>query len=374
MKVFKIISINLILTFLLMEIALNFYNPFGFRLKGNNIILENNHVNHMIVDNKEIIHSKNSLGFRGPELSDDQSIKLITVGGSTTENYHFDDSKTWSKLFDDKLSLNLNKNLWVNNAGLDGHSTFGHIKLIEDYIIKIEPDLILFLVGANDVGLDKENSFDIVYDFRLDNILTIGNQRHLKRNIGSFLATKSELFSLLLNLYRYYIKTEFNHSYSSFDSIIISKIDYNNHPDVNTLYPFEDFINESNHIKDNLLPQYSERIIKIIELSKEYKFKPIFITQPTITGGNAAENYQLKKITRADKFYLDLEIYNDELRRITTEYKIDLIDLASLMPKNENYYADKIHHTEEGLNFISDFVANYFIKNCESIFDKKICI
>ena len=43
------------------------------------------------------------------------------------------------------------------------------------------------------------------------------------------------------------------------------------------------------------------------------------------------------------------------------------------MPKNENFYSDKIHHTEEGLEFISDFVANYFIRNCEAIFDKKIC-
>ena len=373
MKTFKILFINLILTFLLMEIVLNIYNPFGFRLQGNNIILENNIVKHFVVDNKEIIHSKNSLGFRGPELVDNESIKIITVGGSTTENYHYDDSKTWSQLFNNKLSLKFNKSLWVNNAGLDGHSTFGHIKLIEDYIIKIKPDVILLLIGANDVGLDKKNSFDIVYDFSLDNILTVGNQRYLKRNFGSFLATKSELFSLLLNLYRYYIKTEFNHIYSSFDSVVTSKIDYQNHADRNTIYPFSDFINEHNHLKDNLISQYSERIIKIIDLSNKHKFKPVFITQPTIHGIDAEDNFQKKKISVADKFYLNLEIYNEELRNITKKYQIDLIDLAILMPKNENFYTDKIHHTEEGLEYISDIVANYFIDNCELIIEKNIC-
>ena len=39
------------------------------------------------------------------------------------------DSKTWT----DVLSKNLDSafdNLWMNNAGIDGHSTFGHIILI----------------------------------------------------------------------------------------------------------------------------------------------------------------------------------------------------------------------------------------------------
>jgi len=357
-----------------MEIVLNIYNPFGFRLQGNNIILENNIIRHLVVNNKDIIHSRNSLGFRGPELVDNESIKIITVGGSTTENYHSDDSKTWSQLFNNKFSKKLNKSLWVNNAGLDGHSTFGHIKLIEDYIVKIKPDVIIFLIGANDIGLNKENSFDIAYDFSLDKLLIVGNQRYLIRNFGSFLATKSEFFSLLLNLYRYYIKTEFNHTYDDFD-IATTWLSSRSQvvADRNTIYPFSDFINEYNHLKDNLLSQYSERIIKIIDLSNKYKFKPIFMTQPTIFGIDAEDNFQKKEISVADKFYLNLEIYNEELRNITKKYQIDLIDLAILMPKNENYYADKIHHTEEGLEYISDTVANYFVNSCELIFDKKIC-
>ena len=53
--------------------------------------------------------------------------------------------------------------------------------------------------------------------------------------------------------------------------------------------------------------------------------------------------------------------------------QISLIDLAILLPKNDNFYADKMHHTEEGLENISDIVANYFIDNCELIFEKNIC-
>ena len=58
--------------------------------------------------------------------------------------------------------------IWLNNAGLDGHSTFGHIILFKDYIVKLKPKIILFLVGANDVGRNEYS----------DNALS-----HIKRGI-----------------------------------------------------------------------------------------------------------------------------------------------------------------------------------------------
>ena len=289
-----------------------------------------------------------------------------------TENFHFDDSKTWSQLFANKFSRKLDRKLWVNNAGLDGHSSFGHIKLIEDYIVKIQPDVIILLIGANDVGLNKENSYDLVYDFSLDTIFTAESQSYLVRNLGSFLATKSEFFSLLLNLYRYYVKTEFNHMYDK-DNTSYLKIDYQNNTDNNNIYPFSDFINESKSLKDNLLPQYSERIVKIISLSNKYNFKLIFMTQPTIHGIEAENNLYNQQISIGDQFYLNLEIYNDELRKITKNYKVDLIDLSLIMPKNENFYVDSIHHSAAGLEFISNTVLNYFVNNCELIILNKAC-
>ena len=44
------------------------------------------------------------------------------------------------------------------------------------------------------------------------------------------------------------------------------------------------------------------------------------MTQPTIFGIDAEDNFQKKEISVADKFYLNLEIYNEELRNITKKY------------------------------------------------------
>src|SRR5688572_7904796 len=124
-------------TVILLEVALRIYNPFHFRVKGEHIVLEAN--KKYVIDNtripaleRTIVHTKNSLGFRGPEKPPDISgrLTIVTVGGSTTECAYLADGKTWT----DVLSFQLRDSfpgIWVNNAGLQGHSTFGHIALIK---------------------------------------------------------------------------------------------------------------------------------------------------------------------------------------------------------------------------------------------------
>ena len=55
-------------------------------------------------------------------------------------------------------------NVWVNNAGLTGHSTIGHITLLKEHVVKIHPKVIVFLIGINDIGTEHAWIYD-------DNIL-----------------------------------------------------------------------------------------------------------------------------------------------------------------------------------------------------------
>src|SRR5678815_4618545 len=88
---------------ILLEIALRIYNPFHFRVKGDHIILESG--KKYIVDNsnipvldKTIVHTKNRLGFRGPEKPPDfyNRLSIVTIGGSATECAYLNDGKTWT--------------------------------------------------------------------------------------------------------------------------------------------------------------------------------------------------------------------------------------------------------------------------------------
>src|SRR5689334_13215362 len=91
-KNIKAVFLGILLGLVLCEIILRIYNPFPFSVKKRKLILPANQskifTNSWIKKlDKQIHYSRNSLGFRGPELPDSISklVSLITIGGSTTE-------------------------------------------------------------------------------------------------------------------------------------------------------------------------------------------------------------------------------------------------------------------------------------------------
>ena len=110
-----VLLISLILVLGLCELILRVYNPLGFRIKGDKIILPINkkeiiHHEHGLGKlDKVVVHQSNSLGFRGPEPPADFSrdLTIVTVGGSTTECYDLAENQTWPH----DLGVNLQRRL-----------------------------------------------------------------------------------------------------------------------------------------------------------------------------------------------------------------------------------------------------------------------
>ena len=110
-----VLLISLVLVLGFCELILRVYNPLGFRIKGNKIILPINkkeiiHHEHGLGKlDKVVVHQRNSLGFRGPEPPADFSrdLTIVTVGGSTTECFDLAEDKTWPH----DLGVNLQRRL-----------------------------------------------------------------------------------------------------------------------------------------------------------------------------------------------------------------------------------------------------------------------
>src|SRR3989339_489636 len=271
-----VILISLTLVLGVCEIILRIYNPLGFRIKGDKIILPINkkeiiHHEHGLGKlDLVVVHQRNSLGFRGPEPSADFSrdLTIVTVGGSTTECFDLAEDKTWPHV----LGVNLQRDfkpLWLNNAGLSGNSTFGHYILMQDYLVKLQPKVVIFLVGINDLGIRGERDFDQ----RIHGV----NFRSLERFLASA-AVHSELAPAALTLYRYYFPK----------SVMINNQNDPQEIDFNKLRHFmvsgeaRAAMIKDHH--DHYLRSYKTRLEKLITICREHNIMPVLLTQPVLYG------------------------------------------------------------------------------------------
>jgi lysophospholipase L1-like esterase len=342
---FLVLLLGLVLSLVVLEIALRFFPPFEMRFKPDRIVLPVN--KRYVFDNtakfptklpQTTTHTKNALGFRGapppPDFGD--YLTLVTIGGSTTECFYLSDGKTWPDLLGASLSRDFPR-LWINNAGLDGATTYRHLLLLEDYVVKLKPKVVLFLVGINDVGVGE------VHD-------------QPQEGLGGWfkaMTNKSEVYSLGLNIYRYFIARNRGLHHVEVDLKAQGSLDLPEAVQRETLRKY----------RQESLKFYRDRLEKLVRDCRSNGIMPVFITQPTLYGPgiDPATGVDLEKIRLGDNLngalmYAVMALYNDTLRRVGAENGVLVIDLAREMPRNSAYYYDYLHYTEAGAAQVADII------------------
>jgi lysophospholipase L1-like esterase len=346
-----LLLIGIIIAFATVEALLRIYNPFEFRVKGDKIILpvnkeyifKNNEIEKL---DKIIIHKKNSLGFRGEEPPKDfkDYLTIITIGGSTTECFYLSEGKTWTDILGEKLRK-IFKNVWINNAGFDGQSTFGHIVLMEDYVIKLRPKVVLFLIGYNDVQGEEPNKYDRLI---LKEELNLNSLKSFFKSAANY----SETLALMLNIYRYTkaLKKGIMHK-----GINLKQVET---MEITKEFKINDYTTET-HLK-----AYEARVQRLVKISRQSGIEPILITQPALHG------YGIDDLTGVDLGKIKvgglsgsfawklLEAINDITRKVGQQEGVLVIDLARKMPKDSRYYYDLLHFTNEGAEKVAEIIYN----------------
>ncbi len=357
LKDFVAIFFGLLLSVLICEVVLRIYNPFQFRQKEDKIVLPSNYemrIENNTIENLDAViqHTKNSLGFRGLEKPTDFEdwTSIIAVGGSTTECLYISDGKDWVSLLGNKLNEQFDE-IWINNAGLEGHSTFGHQLLLQDHLVKLKPDYILFLIGCNDIERKDLNDFD---------------SSKLKNNTWkSVLVNNSELMSLIINLVRVFRARKMNlvHDSVKFEELdVVDSIDY-------------ELVVETIEYQKQFTVSFEDRLKNLVHTSKKNNIIPILITQPTLVGKgiDAVTGMDLEKIKYCDElggrlFWEKLEVYNDVTRKVAKDESVFLIDLAHELPKSTELFYDCVHFTNKG----AGTVAQILNESIEKILAQKI--
>ncbi len=344
-----------LLTVFALELFLHLYNPALSRVSHNRIILpQHKRYEFRNLDfrglSKTIIHTKNSLGFRGPEPPEDFSnhLKIVAIGGSTTESLYQTDNKAWPLVLSNLLSNNFSR-VWVNNAGLEGHTTFGHRILLNDYVGNLQPDIALFLVGANDVGKSNPSDHDAEH---VKNGIYLQSLEGFLKSLSNY----TEIVATLLDIYRHLRARQLGIVHTNLD---LTRLGHKNPSNLTS----EEILRTH---RNSYASEYEGRLNEMITIARKYNIDPVIITQPLLLGEGIDDvtNVNLQTVSvnlhhKSISGYLAwqiLEIYNDVSRKVARKHGILLIDLARKLPKSSRYFYDYVHYTDAGALMVGKVV------------------
>jgi len=336
-----------------LEIGLRIYNPLPFRVRGDHIVLpahQSYTISHPGATKLDpVTHvTKNSLGFRGPEPPRDwaRRVTILMVGGSTTECLFLSDGKTWTDQFARRVAA-VRPDVWVNNAGLEGHSTFGHLVLLRDFVAALRPSIAVFLVGVNDMSLASPSPMDAAV-----------NPQNLSaaHRVLTFVADHSEIGAVgenLVRMSRSYRASLGNgeENLTTVSRRIVGDADG------------ERLVDEH---RSKYLPGFTSRLAQIVEMSRAAGIEPVLMTQPALYGdgvdpttGVALDTAAVGGITNGHVQWRVLDMYNDVTRETSARSHVSLVDLARRLPKDSKYFSDWIHYTNEGAVLVGDIVFSH---------------
>ncbi|MBV6403835.1 MAG: SGNH/GDSL hydrolase family protein [Flavobacteriales bacterium] len=330
------------------EVLLRLRPPFGIRVQGDRIALPTE-VDDVIRGSTlpgtdPVIHlHRNRLGLRGPDLPPDTAglLRIVAVGGSTTECMYLSDGHDWPALLGAHLAggppLGVGRPTWVNNAGLDGHSTFGHAILLEDHILRLRPHVVLLLVGANELG-------------RTD----------LGRHDRAQWRTRPRAWwehSALWRTWQAWRQTR-----------TVREAGIGHHALDLTTAPAPlapDSAMAQLAREQALLPAYRQRLEDLVALCRNRGALPVLITQPCIAS-NVADTVLARRLmdlplltgTDGRTLVRRLGSINDITRAVALAHDLPLIDLARMLPGGPAHYYDAFHFTKNGAAAVASLCAD----------------
>ena len=273
-----------------------------------------------------------------------KDIKVLTVGGSTTDQRYVPFEFTFQTILQQRLRLIDPSFGCISNAGVDGHSTHGHIYSFKNWfplIDELKPEFILLYIGVNDADFSRNgpnSGFDL----------------NDKYSIKSFLKG-FEVVRALLPVYRLLIQ-KWTHSSAAYSGHI---------PDNYTItdYTIEDIHEETPDLTAKNAKAFKLRLATLLNEIEALSAIPICVTQPHRYA--TVINDQLRGIPNimgGEFSGIDYDYSIKRLNKILFELcKENTLDLYSMDLSADHFY-DGVHTTAEGSILIGDRIADFIIQ------------
>ena len=291
--------------------------------------------------NPTITYTRDSYGLRGTSTFEQtEKIDILTVGGSTTDQRYLDDSQTWQEVLEQQFRKD-GKELYISNAGVDGQSTYGHLKSTEIWFPKIEnlqPKVILYYVGINDF-------YRVSNDSKFDDLAVLE-----EKSIKTQIKDKSAIYNVFRKIRGMQKAQKFEVGHR--------KIDF-----ARVQYTKEEVLNEKllEIYDEKNLKAFKSRIQQLIDYAKKMNATPVFVTQPSLhykIRGDKLFGTELIQYLEDQYAYNGIGYYrlltklNDAIREVAASELV--IDLTNNGDWHVTDFYDYFHNTPAGAKKVAE--------------------
>lgn len=289
-------------------------------------------------------YHRDRYGLRGRYKSP-AHIDILAIGGSTTNELYVGDGQTWT----DGLAANfrnVGRAISVVNAGVDGHSTVGHLESFDRWFPRI-PGLkaryILVYAGINDIHLELSDNA------RYDRLRSNGDGQAFWNAVRRYIRDSSALYSAyrsLLGLLR-----------AKRGGLIHRQVDWEQvtwveHPEPRSIPPLSETL-------EGLRAGFGERLGMIIERTRGVGAEPIIVTQHR--AGYRRSGGRLLA-AKGDRWsgelaeYLVQAAFNRRALEVCRAKAAICLDLAEEVEFQVGDFHDYVHTSPRGSRRIADYL------------------
>lgn len=281
----------------------------------------------------QIVYTRDKWGLRGkyPSLGD---IDIITLGGSATDQRYVTDGSTWQDVIAREFAAE-GKDVSVVNAGVDGQSTFGHIKDFDWWfptLPNFKPRYVLFYVGGNDIYKGQSSEFDDLVNNKPPTWKT-----HVKEC--------SAIYRLA------------NTAYGVYEARHVHKISHRKEPFGSWEWTTQPLVSDHHALVAERLAIYQKAVAMLAAKTRAIGATPIFVTQSLsayrfredgqVEGRARTEMYESTLINGVDLYDIMREFWAVTMEECTKAGGV-CVDAGNEMRWQPGDFYDVIHNTPQG--------------------------
>ncbi|UBM60340.1 SGNH/GDSL hydrolase family protein [Marinilongibacter aquaticus] len=316
--------------------------------------------------NKVKVHI-NNFGFRHKDDNNTLKAKevydIFAIGGSTTQCYDFEYTKTWCQILEQDLERELSKPVNVYNGGTAGAVMFDHIALLQNRVIHLDPDMVILFAGVNDLNLllgdDNLYRFDDIYE-------TNFNISWYRLGLA-----RLTLYKLFLNAKQKMVADE--------DHPLKRRADEHDLDiPVGTPIQFSDHVNPPKETKALPLGKnpeinfayYQHMMKSFIGTCKANDIPLVVMTQPTtwLSEDQRLQDYHWMNKNKENRFAKDfmqasMDKMNSDVEAICHANEVAVLSLDKNIENTGDYFYDDCHFTPKGSKHVGKVVSKFLLSN-----------